>query len=57
MDGTIIGETCKRWRGLGHLMFQAPIQDYFGVAYEKDLTVQHKLLLFAATFLIDYMYH
>ncbi|CAG5058346.1 unnamed protein product [Parnassius apollo] len=56
-DGTLVGSTCKRWQGILHALFFAPITDRFGVAFERDLTVEEKALLLAATLLIDYMYY
>ncbi|XP_059047220.1 phospholipid scramblase family member 5-like [Achroia grisella] len=56
-DGTTIGGTCKRWQGLTHALFLAPVTDRFGVAFDKDLTVEQKALLLAATLLMDYMYY
>ncbi|XP_052745396.1 phospholipid scramblase 2-like [Bicyclus anynana] len=56
-DGTAVGSTCKRWQGVVHAMFLAPVCDKFGVAFERDLTVEEKALLLAATLLLDYMYY
>ncbi|XP_050685311.1 phospholipid scramblase 2-like [Leptidea sinapis] len=56
-DGTHVGSTCKRWQGILHALFFAPVTDRFGVAFERDLTVEEKALLLAATLLIDYMYY
>ncbi|XP_021196805.2 phospholipid scramblase 1 [Helicoverpa armigera] len=56
-DGTAVGATCKRWQGLTHALFFAPVTDKFGVAFERDLRVEEKALLLAATLLMDYMYY
>ncbi|XP_060807428.1 phospholipid scramblase 2 [Amyelois transitella] len=56
-DGSAAGATCKRWQGLMHAMFFAPVVDRFGVAFERDLSTEHKALLLAATLLFDYMYY
>ncbi|CAH0599200.1 unnamed protein product [Chrysodeixis includens] len=56
-DGAAVGATCKRWQGLSHALFFAPVTDKFGVAFEKDLSVEEKALLLAATLLMDYMYY
>ncbi|XP_045456668.1 phospholipid scramblase 1-like [Melitaea cinxia] len=56
-DGAAVGSTCKRWQGLLHAMFLAPVTDRFGVAFERDLSVEEKALLLAATLLLDYMYY
>ncbi|CAH0731685.1 unnamed protein product, partial [Brenthis ino] len=56
-DGTAVGSTSKRWQGLFHAMFFAPITDRFGVAFERDLSVTEKALILAATLLLDYMYY
>ncbi|CAG4962227.1 unnamed protein product [Colias eurytheme] len=56
-DGAHVGSTCKRWQGLLHAMFFAPVTDRFGVAFERELTVEEKALLLAATLLMDYMYY
>ncbi|XP_026730695.1 phospholipid scramblase 2-like isoform X2 [Trichoplusia ni] len=56
-DGAAVGATCKRWQGLTHALFFAPVTDKFGVAFEKDLSVEQKALLLAATLLMDYMYY
>ncbi|XP_072946142.1 phospholipid scramblase 2-like [Epargyreus clarus] len=56
-DGRQVGSTCKRWQGLVHAMFFAPVTDRFGVAFERDLSVEEKALLLAATLLMDYMYY
>ncbi|CAH2238713.1 jg17581 [Pararge aegeria aegeria] len=56
-DGTAVGSTCKRWQGILHAMFFAPVSDKFGIAFERDLSVEEKALLLAATLLLDYMYY
>ncbi|KAG6458825.1 hypothetical protein O3G_MSEX011072 [Manduca sexta] len=56
-DGSPVGGTCKRWQGLTHALFLSPVTDRFGVAFERDLSVQEKALLLAATLLMDYMYY
>ncbi|OWR54108.1 phospholipid scramblase 2-like [Danaus plexippus] len=56
-DGSPAGSTCKRWQGLLHALFFAPITDRFGIAFDRDLTVEEKALLLAATLLLDYMYY
>ncbi|XP_028165133.1 phospholipid scramblase 2-like [Ostrinia furnacalis] len=56
-DGSHVGATCKRWQGLAHAMFMAPVTDRFGVAFERGLTEVEKGLLLAATLLMDYMYY
>ncbi|XP_050357188.1 phospholipid scramblase family member 5-like [Nymphalis io] len=56
-DGIAVGSTCKRWQGILHAMFLAPVTDRFGVAFNRDLIVQDKALLLAATLLLDYMYY
>nr|XP_034836723.1 phospholipid scramblase 2-like isoform X2 [Maniola hyperantus] len=56
-DGTLVGSTCKRWQGVLHAMFFASVCDKFGVAFERDLSVEEKALLLAATLLLDYMYY
>uniref|UniRef100_A0A2A4K9R9 Phospholipid scramblase n=1 Tax=Heliothis virescens TaxID=7102 RepID=A0A2A4K9R9_HELVI len=56
-DGTAVGATCKRWQGLMHALFFAPVTDKFGVAFERDMPVEEKALLLAATLLMDYMYY
>ncbi|XP_075987388.1 phospholipid scramblase 2-like [Anticarsia gemmatalis] len=56
-DGMQVGATCKRWQGLTHALFFAPVTDRFGVAFERDLSVEEKGLLLAATLLMDYMYY
>ncbi|KAJ8705369.1 hypothetical protein PYW07_011196 [Mythimna separata] len=56
-DGAPVGATCKRWQGLMHALFYAPVVDNFGVAFEQDLSVEEKGLLLAATLLMDYMYY
>ncbi|KAM3959880.1 phospholipid scramblase 2 [Aphomia sociella] len=57
LDGAPVGDTCKRWQGLTHALFLAPVTDRFGVTFERDLTVEMKALLLAATLLMDYMYY
>ncbi|XP_052753059.1 phospholipid scramblase family member 5-like [Galleria mellonella] len=56
-DGSATGATCKRWQGLTHALFLAPVTDRFGVAFERKLMVEEKALLLAATLLMDYMYY
>ncbi|XP_045539794.1 phospholipid scramblase 2 [Papilio machaon] len=56
-DGVPVGSTCKRWQGLLHAMFFAPITDRFNVEFDRSLSVEEKALLLAATLLIDYMYY
>ncbi|KAL0809966.1 hypothetical protein ABMA28_010814 [Loxostege sticticalis] len=56
-DGTHVGATCKRWQGLAHALFMAPVIDRFGVAFERGLSEVEKGLLLAATLLMDYMYY
>ncbi|XP_046974189.1 phospholipid scramblase 2-like [Vanessa cardui] len=56
-DGESVGSTCKRWQGVLHAMFLAPVTDRFGVAFDRDLSVEDKALLLAATLLLDYMYY
>ncbi|XP_047519669.1 phospholipid scramblase 2-like [Pieris napi] len=57
MDGSHVGSSCKRWQGLLHAMFFAPLHDRYGVAFERNLDVEDKALLLAATLLIEYMYY
>ncbi|XP_028044328.1 phospholipid scramblase 2-like [Bombyx mandarina] len=56
-DGSPVGGTCKRWQGVTHALFFAPVTDRFGVAFERNLTLEEKALLLAATLLMDYMYY
>ncbi|CAB3255108.1 unnamed protein product [Arctia plantaginis] len=56
-DGEHVGATCKRWQGLTHALFFAPVSDRFGVAFEQNLTVEEKALLMSVTILLDYMYY
>ncbi|XP_068624624.1 phospholipid scramblase 2-like [Battus philenor] len=56
-DGSPVGSSCKRWQGIMHALFLAPITDRFTVAFERNLSVEEKALLLAATLLIDYMYY
>ncbi|CAH2061034.1 unnamed protein product, partial [Iphiclides podalirius] len=55
--GDLVGNTTKRWQGLLHALFLAPITDRFGVSFDRCLSVEEKALLLAATLLIDYMYY
>ncbi|KAL4712441.1 hypothetical protein ACJJTC_007457 [Scirpophaga incertulas] len=57
VDGSPVGATCKRWEGLGHAMFRAPVIDRFGVTFELNLGEEDKALLLAATLLLNYMYY
>ncbi|KAJ0171174.1 hypothetical protein K1T71_013373 [Dendrolimus kikuchii] len=56
-NGLPVGGTCKRWKGLMHALFFSPVADSFGLAFERDLSVEDKALLLAATLLMDYMYY
>ncbi|XP_048000694.1 phospholipid scramblase family member 5-like isoform X2 [Leguminivora glycinivorella] len=55
--GVRVGSTWKRWRGLAHALFRSPTLDKFGLAFQKDLSVEEKALLLASSLLIDYMYY
>ncbi|XP_063630297.1 phospholipid scramblase 3-like [Cydia splendana] len=54
--GDRVGSTWKRWRGLAHALFRSPTLDKFGLAFQRDLSVEEKALLLASSLLIDYMY-
>ncbi|XP_053618971.1 phospholipid scramblase family member 5-like [Plodia interpunctella] len=56
-DGTAAGATCKRWQGLKHALFYAPVSDRCGVAFERDLSGVQKALLLAATLIFEYLYY
>ncbi|XP_061724686.1 phospholipid scramblase 3-like [Cydia pomonella] len=55
--GDRVGSTWKRWRGLAHALFRSPTLDKFGLAFQRDLSVEEKTLLLASSLLIDYMYY
>ncbi|XP_036612584.1 phospholipid scramblase 4 [Trichosurus vulpecula] len=54
LDGAIIGSICRQWPGY----VQASVADIdnFEVTFPLDLNVTMKALIFAATFLIDFMF-
>ena len=52
--GAELGKIQKKWSGLAQELFTAA--DNFGIEYPRGLPKEHKALLLAATFLIDFMY-
>lgn len=50
-----IGCIRKQWTGLAQEMFSDA--DNFGVTFPRDMEVKLKATLFAATFLIDFMFY
>ncbi|XP_049881952.1 phospholipid scramblase 2-like [Pectinophora gossypiella] len=57
-DGTLVAATNKRWEGMMHALFLAPITDKFGITFlEKSMTAEEKALLLATALLLDYMYY
>ncbi|CAG0901093.1 unnamed protein product [Darwinula stevensoni] len=53
-DGNTIGRIAKQWSGLLKELFT--VADNFSVAFSPQLDVTVKALIFAATFLIDFIY-
>ncbi|KAI5645919.1 scramblase domain-containing protein [Phthorimaea operculella] len=58
LDGTEVACTTKRWEGLLHALFLAPVKDRFGMTFfEQNMKGEEKALVLATALLLDYMYY
>ncbi len=54
VGGAEVGQISKKWSGLDREMFTDA--DTFGVQFDPNMPPNHRALVLAATFLIDFLY-